>query len=222
MTEPKHNSDNIVEQVIQRFVDAQLQGQKPDIDEFAKQYPEFENQLKQRLQNLDKIDSLFDCLMQADDNDFENAIEGHDLVGQEFGGYAHNVAPTVIDFEDLPLGTNYKVGDSFVTSGVTVTVEKFFDSGSNPVTTGFVKVGKSGEAGGIGGEVAINNANLVFDFGIPLKGFSLQYGEIGGNINIEINGDFVNVPNFADVGKILGGASVFTINRSKPGEAAVP
>lgn len=219
MTESEHNSENIIEQAVQRFVDAQLQGQRPDINEFAKQYPEFESQIKQRLKNLDEIDSLFDCLMQADDSDFGNAIEGHDLVGQEFGGYAHNAAPSVIDFEDLPLDTNYKVGDSFVTSGVTVTVEKFFDSGNNPVTTGYVNVGRSGEAGGTGGEVAINGTNLVFDFGVPLKGFSLQYGEIDGNINIEINGDFVNAPNFAEVTKKLGSASVFTINRGKPGKS---
>ena len=53
MTESEHNSDNIIEQAVQRFVDAQLQGKKPDIDEFVKQYPEFESQIRQRLQNLD-------------------------------------------------------------------------------------------------------------------------------------------------------------------------
>ena len=85
MTESEHN--DIIEQAVQRFVDAQLQGQKPDIDEFAKQYPKFESQIRQRLQNLDKIDSLFDCLMQADDSDFANAIEGHDLIGQKLGDF---------------------------------------------------------------------------------------------------------------------------------------
>jgi len=211
--------ENIVEQAVQQFVDAQLQGQKPNIDEFVKQYPKFESQIRQKIQSLQKIDNLFDCLMQADDSDFDNAINEYDLIGQEFGGYAHNTVPTIIDFEDLTFGTIYKIGDSFVTSGVAITVEKFFDSDGNPTTSGFVKVGKSGEAGGIGGEVAINSANLVFDFGIPLKGFSLQYGEIDGNINIEINGDFVNAPNFADVDKTIGGASVFTINRGKPGKS---
>ncbi|MBC8481988.1 MAG: protein kinase, partial [Planctomycetes bacterium] len=85
MTEPEHN--DIIEQAVQQFVDAQLQGQKPDIDEFAKQYPEFESQIRQRLQNLDEIDSLFDCLMQADDSDFANAIDGHDLIGQKLGDF---------------------------------------------------------------------------------------------------------------------------------------
>ena len=51
MTESEHNSENIIEQAVQRYVDAQLQGQKPDIDEFVKQYPDFEGQIKQRLVN---------------------------------------------------------------------------------------------------------------------------------------------------------------------------
>lgn len=87
MTESEHNSENTIEQAVQRFVDAQLQGQKPDIDEFVKQYPEFENQIRQRLQNLNEIDSLFDCLMQADDSDFGNAIIESNLVGQKLGDY---------------------------------------------------------------------------------------------------------------------------------------
>lgn len=85
MTESEHN--DIIEQAVQRFVDAQLQGKQPDIDEFVKQYPEFESQIKRRLQNLDEIDSLFDCLMQADDSDFGNAIEGHDLISQKLGDF---------------------------------------------------------------------------------------------------------------------------------------
>jgi len=87
MTEAEHNPENIIEQAVQRFVDAQLQGQPPDIDEFVKQYPEFESQIRQRLQNLDKIDSLFDCLMQTDDSDFNNAITESSLIGQKLGDF---------------------------------------------------------------------------------------------------------------------------------------
>jgi eukaryotic-like serine/threonine-protein kinase len=87
VTESEHNPENIIEQAVQRFVDAQLQGQKPDVDEFVKQYPEFENQIRKRLQNLNEIDSLFDCLMQADTSDFGNAITESNLVGQKLGDY---------------------------------------------------------------------------------------------------------------------------------------
>ena len=50
MTEsPEHNSENIIKQAVQRFADAQLQGQQPNIDDFVKQYPEFESQIRQRI-----------------------------------------------------------------------------------------------------------------------------------------------------------------------------
>ena len=85
MTESEHN--DIIEQAVQRFVDAQLQGQEPDIDKFAKQYPEFESRIRQRLRNLDKIDNLFDCLMQADDSDFGDSITESNLIGQKLGDF---------------------------------------------------------------------------------------------------------------------------------------
>ncbi len=83
----KHNSENIIEQAVQRFADAQLQGQKPNIDEFVKQYPEFESQIRQRIQSLQEVDSLFDCLMQADDSDFGDATTEYNLVGQKLGDF---------------------------------------------------------------------------------------------------------------------------------------
>ncbi len=87
MTESEHNSEDIIEQAVQRFVDGQLQGQHPDIDEFVKQYPEFESQIRQRIQNLQEINSLFDCLMQADDSDFDDTTTKYELVGQTLGDF---------------------------------------------------------------------------------------------------------------------------------------
>jgi len=60
------NQEHILEEAVQRFVDTQLRGQKPDIDEFVKQYPEFEHQLRRRIRNLQKINALFDSLTHAD------------------------------------------------------------------------------------------------------------------------------------------------------------
>jgi tetratricopeptide (TPR) repeat protein len=87
MTKPEHNPENIIEQVVQRFVDAQLQGKEPDIDEFVKQYPQFESQIRKRIQNLRQIDNLFDCLMQADDSDFGKAVPEYNLIGQKLGDF---------------------------------------------------------------------------------------------------------------------------------------
>ncbi len=88
MTEPlNHNDEDIIEQAVQRFVEAQLQGQKLNLDEFVRQYSGLEQQIRQRVRNLEEINGLFDCLMQADDSDFGAAITEHDLIGQKLGDF---------------------------------------------------------------------------------------------------------------------------------------
>ncbi len=220
MTKSENNSENIIEQAVQQFVEAQLQGQKPNIDEFVKQYPEFESQIRLRLQNLDEIDSLFDCLMQADDSNFGDAINEHNLVGQEFGENKENIVPTVVDFEDLIPGTTYNLNDSFTASGVQITGEEFFYYGGSSAAEGFARVENIGVSGGTNNELAIHNLNLNFDFGTTLGGLTLQYGEFGGNINVEINGDLINVDNFADIPKTVGGTIVSTLDEGIPGKSS--
>ena len=84
------NNDNqlvILEEALTRFVDVSLQGEQPDINEFAGQYPQYEAQLKKRIQDLQEIDSLFDSIVHADESDFEEAVTGQDLVGQKVGSF---------------------------------------------------------------------------------------------------------------------------------------
>jgi|GEM_PF-5371668 len=87
MTKSEHNPENIIEQAVQQFIDAQLQGKEPDIDEFVRQYPEFESQIRKRIQNLRQIDNLFDNLMQAEDGDFGKAAPEYNLIGQKLGDF---------------------------------------------------------------------------------------------------------------------------------------
>jgi len=82
-----NNQDKSIEEAVQQFVHARSHGQEPDIDEFVKQYPELERQLRQRLQNLEKIDALFDSLVQANESDFEEMASGQYLVGQKVGSF---------------------------------------------------------------------------------------------------------------------------------------
>ena len=113
--------------------------------------------------------------------------------------YVHSASAAVLDFEDLVLGTEYHVGDTFTTAGVPITGEAFWPSVGDPIAGGFARVVDDGMADGAGNELAVNNINLSFDFGGPIAGLSLQYGEYGGNLNININGDFVNFGNFTDI-----------------------
>jgi serine/threonine protein kinase len=86
MTKPiDDNQKHIIDEAVQLFVDAQLLGQEPNIDEFVKQYPDLEQQIRQKIQNLLKIDTLFDSLVQADESEFESTIVAEDLSGRKVG-----------------------------------------------------------------------------------------------------------------------------------------
>ena len=85
-----HQNNNqavILEEALARFVDECLQGEKPDIDEFVRQYPQCEVRLKKRIQDLKEIDFLFDTLVQADESDFADITDEFDLVGKNVGNF---------------------------------------------------------------------------------------------------------------------------------------
>ncbi|MFQ6035439.1 MAG: protein kinase [Sedimentisphaerales bacterium] len=81
------NREKSLDEAVQRFVDAQLRGEEPDMDEFVQQYPELENQFRRRIRNLWKIDTLLTCLVQADENEFEDTGTAYDLIGQKLGDF---------------------------------------------------------------------------------------------------------------------------------------
>ena len=85
-----HMNDNraaTLEEALNQFIDVYLQGQQPDIDEFIKQYPQYEVQLRKRIQDLREINTLFDSIFQADQSDFINAAAEDDLVGRKVGNF---------------------------------------------------------------------------------------------------------------------------------------
>ena len=77
------NHKNIIKEAVQHFIDAQLRDEKPDIDEFMRQYPGLDRQIRQSIQDMQKIDALFDSLVQADQSDFEDTMTGRHLIGQK-------------------------------------------------------------------------------------------------------------------------------------------
>jgi serine/threonine protein kinase/Flp pilus assembly protein TadD len=81
------NQKDRIKKAVQDFIDAQLEGHEPDIDQFVKQYPHLEHQIKQSIRDMQRINTLFDSLVQADESDFENAAAGQNLVGKKIGGF---------------------------------------------------------------------------------------------------------------------------------------
>ena len=129
------------------------------------------------------------------------------------------VHASVITFEDLTLTDTYDVGDTFTSGGVQITGEEFFLLPSGSTVTGFATVQATGDAGGSGKEIRLDNINLSFDFGVaPFQGVSLQYGEYGGNVNLEINGVLQNVENFSLLdGLNMGGVIVTVVDAGTQG-----
>jgi serine/threonine protein kinase len=81
------SQESIIKEAVQHFVDAQLRGEEPDIDEFVRQYPNLDHQIRESIRDAQKIDALFDSLAQADQSDFEDTVVGQDLVGQKIGSF---------------------------------------------------------------------------------------------------------------------------------------
>ncbi len=81
------NQKDIIKEAVRQFVDAQLQDQELDIDEFVKKYPGLDSKIREGIKELQKINALFDSLVQADESDFEDAAAGQELVGRKVGTF---------------------------------------------------------------------------------------------------------------------------------------
>ncbi len=112
------------------------------------------------------------------------------------------VSLTCAEFEDLKPGAAYKVGETFLSSAIRITIEPFVWGNGTPTSSGLAYVTDGKAASGFGMEIQVNNANLTFNFVTPLSGLSLLFGEYGGNLNININGAFHNFENFADINRL--------------------
>jgi hypothetical protein len=118
-----------------------------------------------------------------------------------------------VGFESLSIGNTYAVGDVFTDSGATIEGKQFYHFGGAPAASGQATVGVQGAAGGMGREMWLNNIRLGFDFGPPLDELALRIGELGGTVNIEINGDLrYAVSDLPDLhGTSIGGATVLVL-----------
>ncbi len=82
-----NNQERSFKEAVRQFVEEQLSGYEPDIEELVSKYPEFEHQIRQKVKEFHKVDSLFDSLVQADESDFAETATGHDLVGRKISNF---------------------------------------------------------------------------------------------------------------------------------------
>jgi len=116
-----------------------------------------------------------------------------------------------VDFEGLVVGTEYSVGDSFRECTTTMELVQFYWINGTPATGGYMQVDDNGYAGHSGNDVMLNNISLSLNFCCKPSGLTLYFGEYGGNINLEINGELANKENFWELdGASVGGVSIAT------------
>lgn len=128
-----------------------------------------------------------------------------------------------VTFEGSPAGTQYQFTNTFHDSGILLAVEAF-QWGNNTWTTGGRAVfDNRGMAGGSGQDMNTNNVNLRFHFGQQgVNGLKVAFGEYGGNLNIQVNGEFRNFGNFAALnGTTLGGTSIAVQNGNGNDKGAI-
>jgi hypothetical protein len=81
------NRDSLLDEAVQQYVDARLRGEPPDIDEFVTRYPGLEHRIREKIRSLQRINTLFDSLVQSDKSDFDATLSRQDLVGQKVGSF---------------------------------------------------------------------------------------------------------------------------------------
>ncbi|MFN8548627.1 MAG: FlgD immunoglobulin-like domain containing protein [Candidatus Eisenbacteria bacterium] len=128
-----------------------------------------------------------------------------------------------VTMRDLVNGTQYNVGDEFMTEGVAFSVSEFYDLPGNCVANvrnGFIQVVAQGQACQAGKELNVNNATLNFNFGAEVSDVLVPFGEYGGTVLVKINGDCEVVENFSDLnGTFLGGVAITAFNFGVPGQS---
>lgn len=114
-----------------------------------------------------------------------------------------------VDFEDLTPTTVYNVGGTFADSGVIVTMGDYQWTNGTWTSAGFTSVETTGLAGSAGNEMQVNNITLDFDFGRDVEDMTIRFAQLGGNINLTINGDFRNESDVMALdGQLIGGTLV--------------
>ena len=100
-------------------------------------------------------------------------------------------------------------GQFFVDSGAIIELGEFFWDPVGSTIGGSCNVDNRQISGGTGQDVNSNNINLDFDFGTMYGQLDLLYANLGGNVNVRVNGALANVADMTDLHlTTLGGASI--------------
>ena len=98
--------------------------------------------------------------------------------------------------DSLAVGTSFAVGDTFTEDGINVTVASFVLEGEPPLpeppfADGTLQV-SGASALQSGRALSSDRVNLALDFAEVVAGFQVDIADYQANVNLEVNGDFIN------------------------------
>ena len=123
---------------------------------------------------------------------------------------------TCIDFENQIPGTRYNVGETINNPEADIKVEQFMSANGNWTSTGHARVDKRFYPPGSTTDINANNVNLHPQHESAGK-IIFKFSELGGNNNIEVNGDFRNVEDLTSLNNTTVGGAEITVNASQQG-----
>jgi len=82
--EVQEHHDQLVNEAAQRYAQAYLEGQAPDLDTFLRQFPGLEKEIRSKIESFQKVDSLFEDLRHIDESELTTA---DNLVGKTVGHF---------------------------------------------------------------------------------------------------------------------------------------
>lgn len=125
-----------------------------------------------------------------------------------------------LDFEDLAPGDSWPLFQGTTEDGVDMDAFLLYELGGFPVTPDPVMAtGTSGLAGFSGQDLRLIDATVQLNFGENcVRNLSLHFGNYGGLVNIQINGDLQAFPDMAALdGQTVGGALLSVTRVPVPG-----
>ncbi len=123
---------------------------------------------------------------------------------------------TCIDFENQIPGTRYNVGETIADPDTDIKVEQFQWANGDWTSTGHARVDKRFYPPGSTTDINANNVNLHPQHESAGK-ITFKFSELGGNNNIEVNGDFRNVEDLTGLNNTTVGGAKITVDASRQG-----
>jgi TolB-like protein/Flp pilus assembly protein TadD len=82
--EVQDHRDKLIRKAVQQYAHAYLQGQAPDLDTFLRQFPGLEKEVRNKIDSLQKVDSLFGDLRHIDESELTAT---DNLIGRTVGHF---------------------------------------------------------------------------------------------------------------------------------------